>query len=174
MKVKTSKKLGLKLIYPSTNFIDKRGRYLETFNRNKYKKIIDKNFIEDDICLNKKDVLRGIHGDYKTWKLISCISGKCLSIIVNYDLKSKFYGHYEKFILSPENYFQVLIPPKHGNCFLTLSSYSVYHYKQTNYYLGQKNQFTLNIKDPFLNIKLPHKRKLIMSKRDINAKFIKN
>jgi dTDP-4-dehydrorhamnose 3,5-epimerase len=173
MQIKTSKKLGLKIIYPSTNFKDLRGRYIETFTKNEYRKALKKNFVEDDVCINKKNVLRGIHGDHKTWKLISCISGKCLSIIVNNDIKSRFYGKSEKFILSSENYFQILIPPKHGNCFLTLSKNAVFHYKQTNYYSGNKNQFTLNIKDPFLNIKLPNKIKLIMSKRDIKAKFIK-
>ena len=37
MYTKISKILGLKLIYPSTNFIDKRGRYLEIFNKYNYK-----------------------------------------------------------------------------------------------------------------------------------------
>lgn len=174
MKVKISKKLGLKLVYPKTNFIDKRGRYLETFNNKNYKKITNKTFVEDDVCINKKNVLRGIHGDLKTWKLVSCLFGKCLSIIVNNDAKSKLYGKYEKFILSEENYYQILIPPKYGNCFLVLSDYAIYHYKQSNYYSGKKNQFTLNIRDPFLDIRLPKIDKINISKRDLNAKFIKN
>ena len=173
MYTKISKILGLKLIYPSTNFIDKRGRYLEIFNKYNYKKIINKNFIEDDVSISKKNVFRGIHGDNLTWKLSSCLFGKCVSIIVNYDKKSKLFGKYEKFILSPNNYFQILIPPKHGNSFFVISDFAVYHYKQTKYYEGQKKQFTLNINDPFLKIKFP-KKKLIISDRDKNAKFILN
>ena len=34
---------------------------------------LDINFIQDDISISKKNVLRGIHGDKKTWKLISCL-----------------------------------------------------------------------------------------------------
>ena len=51
MKILKSKKLKLKIIYPLTNFKDSRGLYLETFNKKKYKKILNKNFVEDDIDL---------------------------------------------------------------------------------------------------------------------------
>ena len=173
MKLKISKILGLKLIYPLTNFKDNRGRYLETFNKLEYKKILNKNFVEDDVSFNKKNVFKGIHGDNFTWKLVSCLYGRCISIIVNNDKKSKLFGKYEKFVLTPNNYFQILIPPKYGNSFLVTSSYAIYHYKQTKYYKGAKEQFTINLKDPFLKIKL-QKKKLIISKRDKNAKFILN
>ena len=43
MQIKTSKKLGLKIIYPSTNFKDLRGRYIETFTKNEYRKALKKN-----------------------------------------------------------------------------------------------------------------------------------
>ena len=170
MKVKISKVLRLKLIYPLTNFRDKRGRYLETFNKFNYYKILKKNFVEDDVSINKKNVFRGIHGDNLTWKLVSCLHGRCISIIVNNDKKSKLFGKYEKFILSPDNYFQILIPPKYGNSFLVTSKHAIYHYKQTKYYRGIRKQFTINIKDPFFKIKLPYKN-LIISKRDKNAKY---
>jgi len=79
---------------------------------------------------------------------------------------------WEKFILSANPYFQVLIPPSYGNSFLVLSDYAVYHYKQTRYYSGKDKQFTINYKDPFFKIKLSSK-KIIISKRDKDATFIK-
>ncbi len=33
-------------------------------------------FVEDDISVSSKHVLRGIHGDYNTAKLVSCLEGK--------------------------------------------------------------------------------------------------
>ena len=36
---------------------------------------INKKFIHDKFSLSK-NVLRGFHGDKKTWKLISCVYGK--------------------------------------------------------------------------------------------------
>tara|TARA_A100001015_G_scaffold188334_1_gene209720 strand:+ start:143 stop:1219 length:1077 start_codon:yes stop_codon:yes gene_type:complete len=126
----------------------------------------------DRKSLNKKNVFRGIHGDYKTWKLVSCVYGKCEAVIINYDKNSSQFGKWEKFILSPNSYFQILIPPSYGNSFLVLSDYAVYHYKQTKYYSGKNKQFTINYKDPYFKIKLS-KKKIITSKRDKVADFIK-
>jgi dTDP-4-dehydrorhamnose 3,5-epimerase len=172
MIIKKSPKLGLLKIFPKTNFKDSRGTYLETFNKKDYKKKLKLDFVEDDFSINKKKVFKGIHGDYKTWKLISCVYGKCEAIIVNWDKKSKCFGLCERFILSSKNYFQVLIPPSYGNSFLVLSDIAVYHYKQTEYYKGVNKQFTLNYKDPFFKIKLST-QKPIISKRDSKAEFVK-
>ena len=87
-----------------------------------YKKILNHKFVEDDFSLNKKNVFKGFHGDHKTWKLVSCVYGKCEAVIVNFDKKSNQFGMWEKFILSPNPYFQILIPPSYGNSFLVLSN----------------------------------------------------
>jgi dTDP-4-dehydrorhamnose 3,5-epimerase len=171
MKIIRSRKLNLIIIYPSI-FSDHRGIYLESFNVGKYKKILKKNFLEEDICFSKKNVFRGIHGDNKTWKLISCSYGKCMSIIFNCDKDSKNFGKWEKFILDSKNYFQILVPPKYGNSFIVLSKTAVYQYKQTMYYSGNANQFTYNIKDPFFKVRIKNIKKLIFSERDKNANFV--
>jgi dTDP-4-dehydrorhamnose 3,5-epimerase len=174
MKIVKSKKLKLKIIYPDTFFKDLRGTYLESFNKKKYEKILKVNFVEDDICVSKKNVARGIHGDNKTWKLISCPYGKCISIIFNCKKNSKNFGKWEKFILDSNKYFQVLIPPGYGNSFVVLSEIAVYHYKQTRYYSGRYNQFTYNLSDPFFKLKLNNFEKFIISNRDQTAPYIKS
>lgn len=172
MHIKKSKKLGLNLIYSDTNFIDNRGQYIESYNKKKYKSYFDLDFVEDDFSINTRGVFKGIHGDDITWKLVSCVYGKCEAIIVNCDKKSDNFGKWEKFICSPENYFQILIPPSYGNSFLVLSKVAVYHYKQTEYYKGSNKQFTYNYKDPAFKIKLSFKKPII-SKRDRDVNFIK-
>ena len=172
MKIKKSPKLGLLQIFPKSLYKDRRGKYIESYNYEHYKKIINLNFVEDDFSINTKGVFKGIHGDNITWKLVSCVYGKCEAIIVNCDKKSKEFGKWEKFICSSENYYQILIPPSYGNSFLVLSKVAVYHYKQTQYYKGYNKQFTYNYKDPAFKLKLSCKKPII-SKRDINAKFIK-
>ena len=165
-KVTISKKLKLKIIYPNTKFKDNRGIYLETYNFKKYYKELKKiKFVEDDFSINKKNVFKGIHGDYKTWKLISCVYGKCEAYIVDCRRNSKNFGKWEKFVLSGENYFQILIPPGFGNSFLVLSKLAVYHYKQSEYYSGINKQFTYKWSNPKINLKL-NKKKIIISKRD--------
>ena len=166
LKIKRSKKLGLKIIHPDSKFKDKRGVYLESFNLKKYNNEFKKiKFVEDDFSINKKNVFKGIHGDKKTWKLISCIYGKCAAFIVDCRKNSKDFGKWQKFILSGDNYFQILIPPNYGNSFLVLSDVAVYHYKQSEYYSGANNQFTYKWNDPKIKIKL-NKKKIILSKRD--------
>ena len=171
MIIKKSKKLGLKIIFPRTNFADHRGQYIESFNKKEYKNLFNLDFVEDDFSLNKKNFFRGVHGDDKTWKLVSCVYGKCEAIIVNCNTSCNEFGTWEKFILSPENYFQVLVPPKYGNSLLVLSNFAVYHYKQTKYYSGSQRQFTYNYKDPKFKIKISS-RNPIVSKRDRDASFV--
>ena len=46
---------------------DFRGKYLEIYNNQLFKKTKKKvKFIQDDISVSKKNVLRGIHGDFRT------------------------------------------------------------------------------------------------------------
>ena len=85
---------GVVKIIP-TVFKDFRGEYIETYN--KYFMVenkIDINFLQDDISVSKKNVLRGIHGNQDTWKLISCLHGCFQLIVVNNDKGS---AQYKKF-----------------------------------------------------------------------------
>ena len=164
MLIKTSKILKLKILYPSP-YRDKRGTYFESFNKKKYKKKLNVNFVEDDFSINKKNVFKGIHGDNKTWKLVSCVYGKIDAYIVNCEKKSKKFGKWEKFVLSSKKYRQILIPPNFGNSFYVKSDFAVYHYKQSKYYEGKSKQFTYKWHNPLINLKL-NKKKIIISKRD--------
>ncbi len=146
-------------------FEDFRGQFIETYNEEIYKKNgIKAEFVQDDISVSKKNVLRGIHGDNKTWKLVSCLYGKLELVVVNCDKKSKNFGKWQSFILSDKNRFQVLIPPKYGNAHLILSSQAIFSYKQSAYY-EPKSQFSYKWNNPKFNIKWPIKNP-ILSKRD--------
>ncbi len=146
-------------------FEDFRGQFLETYNEELYqKKGIDIKFIQDDISVSKKNVLRGIHGDNRTWKLVSCLYGKLELVVVNCDKNSKDFGKWQSFILSDKNRLQVLIPPKYGNAHLILSREAIFSYKQSTYY-EPKGQFSYKWNDPNFKIRWPIKNP-ILSKRD--------
>lgn len=165
IKVRKTKLKGVLLIEPDI-FKDFRGHYIETYNGKLYKeKGVTAKFVQDDISVSKKNVLRGIHGDQKTWKLISCLRGKFILVVVNCDVSSKDYLKWESFVLSDKNRYQILVPPKYGNAHLVLSDITIFHYKQSTYYKGSKNQFTYKWNDPRLNIPWPVKNP-ILSKRD--------
>ena len=152
-------------------FKDHRGYYIETYNKNNYKKNgIAVNFIQDDISVSFKNVLRGIHGDQKTWKLISCLGGEFLLVVVNNDENSPQFKKWESFTLTENNNIQILVPPKFGNGHLVLTDRAIFHYKQSTYY-NPKGQFTIRWNDPEYNITWPISIP-ILSKRDEVDHFV--
>lgn len=148
-------------------FRDHRGIYGEIFIKKEYLEAgINIEFVEQNFALSHKNVLRGLHGDSKTWKLVCCPHGKLYLAVLNYDLQSPYFGKWEGFILTPENYLQILIPPMHANGHLILSDQAMFHYNQSEYYTDGSNQFTIMWNDPRFNIAWPIQNQPILSDRD--------
>lgn len=146
-------------------FEDFRGQFAEIYNKQLYKDSgIDVKFVQDDISVSTRGVLRGIHGDRQTWKLLSCLYGKLYFVVVNCDTNSKNFGKWQSFILSDNNRLQILVPPKCGNAYFVLSDMAVFHYKQSTYYNREK-QFTYKWNEPRFNIWWPINNP-ILSQRD--------
>lgn len=165
MEVNKTKLDGVLFIKPPTIFEDFRGTYVELFNESLYKTSgISVHFVQDDISVSSRHVLRGIHGDVETWKLISCLHGKFYLMVVNWDEASPQYRQWEAFTLSDQNRLQILIPPKFGNGHLVLTEVAIFHYKQSSYY-NRAGQFTILWNDPDLNLWWPV-RNPIISRRD--------
>jgi len=92
IQVKKSKLDGVLVIKPEV-FEDFRGQYVETFNEEMYAKHgVTVKFVQDDISVSSRHVLRGIHGDAETWKLVSCMHGKFYLVVVNCDKESPAFG----------------------------------------------------------------------------------
>jgi len=165
MEVETTRLDGVLLIRPPTVFEDFRGTYVETYHRDLYREEgVEVEFVQDDISVSSRGVLRGIHGDRTTWKLISCLYGRFYLVVVNWDRESSQFGRWEAFTLSDANRLQVLVPPKFGNGHLVLSDQAIFHYKQSSYY-DRGSQFTLLWDDPRLGIWWPT-RTPVLSRRD--------
>lgn len=165
LNVSKTKLDGVLLIEPPSMLHDFRGTYVETYNEEQYKEAgIDVDFIQDDISVSWKNVLRGIHGDPVTWKLVSCHYGRFYMVVVNWNEASSQFGEWVSFELSDENRLQVLIPPNFGNGHVVLSDMAIFHYKQSTYY-NRARQFTILWNDPKLNIRWPVSNP-ILSKRD--------
>ena len=156
---------GVLLISPPTVFEDFRGTYVETYNRELYREAgIAAEFVQDDISVSTRHVLRGIHGDGQTWKLVSCLQGRFYLVVVNWNSESPQYRQWDSFVLSDQNHRQVLIPPRFGNGHVVLSEQAIFHYKQSTYY-DRDGQFTVTWDDPDLDIWWPVKSP-ILSRRD--------
>ena len=146
-------------------FRDHRGEYVETYNEELYRRNgIDVRFVQDDISVSVKNVLRGIHSDAATWKLISCPWGEIYLVIVNCAEESANFGRWQAFTLSDGKRQQVVAPPRHGVAHLVLSDKAIFHYKQSTYY-DPSRQSSFRWNDPRFNISWPVKNP-ILSKRD--------
>jgi dTDP-4-dehydrorhamnose 3,5-epimerase len=152
-------------IFQPDSFEDYRGELYTLFKQEKHDLI----FNHDKVSVSKQNVLRGLHGDSKSWKLITCLSGEIYLVIVDNRPESDTYLVWDSIILTGKNRKQVLVPPMFANGHLVLSSEAVFFYKWS--YLGNypdvKDQFSLNWKDPKINIYWPIDNP-ILSKRDKN------
>lgn len=161
--ITTSKVFPEVQIFTPDAFEDIRGDIYTTWNSNEYPPL---NWRLDKFSHSKKDVLRGIHGDDKTWKLINCIHGKFFLAVVDFRRNSKTRFYYDWFILSAENRKQVLVPPGFGNGHFVMSDDCVFHYKLAfdGNYNDVGDQFTLKWNDSMINIDWPHNNPILFGR----------
>jgi dTDP-4-dehydrorhamnose 3,5-epimerase len=176
MKIEQSKILPEVTILTPDVFHDFRGKYVETYNEKEYSILTDYNneslkFVQDDISMSQQHVLRGLHGDFKTWKLIQCLYGSIFVAAVDMRPDSPNYLKHDTFSVSEHDRRQVLIPSGFANGHLCLSDKCIFSYKQTTYYEGQGKQFTVRYDDPSVGITWPVKD-VILSKRDSTATLL--
>jgi len=128
-------------------------------------------FVEDKVTISNKNVLRGLHGDHKTSKLISCLHGEIFLAVVDVRKDSVTYKKVKTFQLSAENPTMVLVPAGCLNGHACLTEKCIFFYKWTEKYDGPEAQITVKWNDPTLKIPWPLKNP-ILSERDNRAGFL--
>ena len=132
MEIEKTKIEGLLLIKPKV-FKDSRGFFLESFNLEKYKKILGNiPFVQYNLSLSMKNVLRGIHFQnppFGQGKLVQVIQGEALDVVVDLRSKSKTFGKHESFLLNDKNKNQLWVPEGFGHAFLTKKDNTIFSYK---------------------------------------------
>ncbi|MDA7494517.1 dTDP-4-dehydrorhamnose 3,5-epimerase family protein [bacterium] len=115
------------------------------------------NFLEDKISISNRNTLRGLHGDKKTGKLISCLHGELFLAVVDFREKSSTFLKKICFNLSDNNPRLIYVPPGCLNGHLSLSDKCIFFYKWTQKYTSPEEQITIKWSDPTLNIPWPIK-----------------
>ena len=150
-------------------FRDHRGVNVEIYIEKEYFDAgIKPRFVQNNYSTSVKNVLRGLHGDDHTFKLVCCTLGAFVLVVVNYIENSPHFGKWEKFVLSDDNGLQILIPPNYLNGHLVLSDKATFFYNQSSYYTGAGNQWSARWNDPRFNITWPISNP-ILSHRDAGA-----
>ena len=158
-------------VYQPDIFTDFRGDLLTIWNHDVFEPKLE--FKHDKISSSRHNVIRGLHGDNKSWKLTSCIYGELYFIVVDNRVDSINYLKWDWIILDDKTRKQVLTPPGFAIGFLVLSKHSVLHYKwaYTGSYADVNEQFTLKWNDPDINIYWPTESPII-SQRDTKTKLL--
>lgn len=152
-------------------FEDHRGTYVELFDTESYAEITGGIvFVQDDVSISRRNVLRGLHGDFETTKLVTVLSGEGYAILADNRPESPTYHQWQSFRLSRHDRIQLLIPPGIGNSVVALSEEIVYFYKQdTHFVLGR--QFTIRWNDPEWAFEWPIDTP-ILSARDQRGSYV--
>lgn len=129
---------GLKL-FKQIIFSDERGKYIKLFSRNELKLFgISINFVDDNYLISKKGSIRGLHYQLKNpeAKLLICIEGKILDIVVDLRETSETYQQFFTFELDSKENRILYIPEGFAHGFLSLEDSKVI-YKSSNYYFSE-------------------------------------
>ena len=144
-------------------YTDYRGELWTTWKKENF----DLDFNHDKVSTSRKNVIRGIHGDDKSWKLVTCLYGEMYFVVVDNRPDSDTYLKWDYIILNDKNRKSVLVPPRFGNSFCVLSEYMIFMYKWSypGEYPDTDDQFTLKWNDSRININWPIENP-ILSERD--------
>ena len=158
-------------IYQPDIHIDFRGDLLTLWNKDQFEPKLD--FKHNKISTSRKDVLRGIHGDTKSWKLTTCLHGEMYFVVVDIKPESENYLKWDSIILNDRSRKLILTPPQFAIGFLVLSDQALLNYiwAYEGEYADVNEQFTIKWNDPKINIAWPIKNPLL-SLRDKNAKSL--
>jgi dTDP-4-dehydrorhamnose 3,5-epimerase len=113
-------------------FADDRGFFKETWSDPKYAALgLDLHFAQDSSSRSARNVLRGLHYDFRMAKLVQCLHGRIWDVIVDLRRESPTYLQWEGFDLTESNHHQVFVPAGFGHGFLALGDDVVVYYKNS-------------------------------------------
>lgn len=168
-KIQKSTKIDGVYIFTPSFGKDDRGIIYTSFYDDIFKEYLPENlyFKHDKFSNSKQNVLRGIHGDVKSWKLVTCVYGEIFQVVVDCRENSPTYKQWEAFTINSEKPQLILLPPKMGNSFFVNSKTAIYHYKLAyeGEYLDAEDQFSIKWNDSSIGIKWPVENP-ILSGRD--------
>lgn len=159
---------GVYIIEPNIA-TDMRGNIWTSFLKDQIQELLPEGMVfkHDKFSRSKNNVLRGIHGDTKSWKYVTCVYGEIYQVIVDMRPSSETYHQWQSFDIKEQNQKIILMPPMMGNAYYVMSSEAVYHYKLAyeGDYFDANDQFSIKWNDPQINISWPS-QKPILSPRD--------
>lgn len=138
MEVQETSLPGVLVLKPARHG-DNRGFFCESWNRERLREAgLDVDFVQDNMSLSAETgTLRGLHFQappHAQAKLVSCLRGALLDVVVDVRRGSPTYGQHFATELSFENGLQLFIPVGFLHGFVTSAPDTIIFYKVDDYY----------------------------------------
>jgi dTDP-4-dehydrorhamnose 3,5-epimerase len=148
---------------------DERGFFIESYRRSALAEFgIDDEFVQDNHSRSKRGIVRGMHFQSGMAKLVRCVRGSIVDVLVDIRRGSPAFGQWEALTLDDVDHHQVYCPDGFAHGFCVLSEVADVTYKTSTYYDPQlEGGFAFN--DPAVGIVWPERIELIASQRDRGA-----
>lgn len=159
---------GVVIIEPKI-FGDARGYFFESFSQREFEEKVRKiNFVQDNESMSSYGVMRGLHFQrppFTQSKLVRCVKGAVLDVVVDIRKGSPTYGQHVAVELTEDNHRQFFVPRGFAHGFAVLSETAIFQYKCDNFYAPQADG-GISIKDESFGIdwKIPTDKALLSEK----------
>jgi dTDP-4-dehydrorhamnose 3,5-epimerase len=153
---------------------DARGFFQETYRRDVFAELgIVDDFVQDNHSRSRHGIVRGMHFQPGMAKLIRCVRGSILDVLVDIRPDSATFGEWEGFELSDENHLQLYCPDGFGHGFCVLSDVADVVYGCSDYY-DPERESGFAYDDPEVGIEWPRGLALSPSARDKAAPSLRD
>ena len=146
------------LVVHTRAFTDERGYFKEVWQQDRYTELgISGPFVQDNLSVSRKDVLRGLHLQTEPapqGKLVSVLKGSVIDIAVDVRVGSSTFGQWVTETLSESNGHQLWVPYGFAHGFLALEDDTVVTYKCTAPYHPDA-EIGISWRDPAFGLQLP-------------------
>jgi dTDP-4-dehydrorhamnose 3,5-epimerase len=148
---------------------DARGFFIETYRESALRELgVTDSFVQDNHSRSRQGIVRGMHFQPGQAKLVRCVRGAILDVIVDIRRGSPQFGEARGFQLDDTDHHQLYVPDGFAHGFCVLSELADVAYKTSAYYdPGSEAGFAFD--DPEVAIEWPSELELIASERDRSA-----
>jgi dTDP-4-dehydrorhamnose 3,5-epimerase len=116
-------------------FSDERGYFKETYSLDRYRQCgVEETFVQDNLSLSRRNVLRGLHGDARMAKLVGVLRGSIFDVIVDLRPSSPTRRRWYGVVLDADQSRQIYVPKGFLHGFLALEDETLVAYKQSAAY----------------------------------------
>ncbi len=151
---------------------DERGFFLESFRENRLPELgVQDHFVQDNHSRSRRGIVRGMHFQPGQAKLVRCVRGKIVDVLVDIRRGSPQFGQWEQFTLDDLEHHQIFCPDGFAHGFCVLSEVADVVYKISEYY-DPEREGGFAFDDPQVGIQWPAELELVASTRDRAAPLL--